>query len=436
MRAVILWLAAMDPEILSHSDQGMYIALGEYLQAHGDFGLGFGAERLPVYPAFLDVCFEVAGYLGLAAHKLLFAAVIQNLLGLLVVPIMFAMGSLFCRDTANLAAGFGALNMNLAVYSTQILTESIFFPVFAYGLLCLFRFKDNGGVKNLLVSALVFGFSTMIRPVTMYLPIFFIPYLLLDGSAPSILRRCVNAALFAVLFVAAASPWMVRNQVLYGHSDLTAQGEPHIIGWIIPAVTRYEKGVDLTTAMQESSREWAEHKKSLPQEVLENPMELSKEAKRYGVEYLLDASPVSIAKAWFWGAVKNLGAPVAVELAYILDMDWTHFTTSPGKGALEQANNFLFKNENKVYSFMLAAGILLTLAFRLVQLAGAWVLLRSKPGILVAGAVVVAYFLAVSGPVGYAKYRLPYEPLFILLTALAVQRWLIPQSSSACGHDA
>jgi hypothetical protein len=44
--------------------------------------------------------------------------------------------------------------------------------------------------------------------------------------------------------------------------------------------------------------------------------------------------------------------------------------------------------------------------------------------VLVLSIVVIAYFLAVSGPVGYAKYRLPYEPVFVLLTALAVERWL------------
>ena len=78
---------------------------------------------------------------------------------------------------------------------------------------------------------------------------------------------------------------------------------------------------------------------------------------------------------------------------------------------------------------MLAAGLVLTLALRLVQAVGAVVLWRDGPwavgsgrGTLLAMAVVTAYFLAVSGPVGYAKYRLPLEPVFVLLTAVAAAR--------------
>jgi hypothetical protein len=36
--------------------------------------------------------------------------------------------------------------------------------------------------------------------------------------------------------------------------------------------------------------------------------------------------------------------------------------------------------------------------------------------------MVVAYVLAVSGPVGYAKYRLPFEPVLCLLAGLAAAR--------------
>ena len=423
MRMVLLWLAAIGDGVLSHSDQGAYIQLAEYLNAGGNFGPGFGSERLPVYPLFLSFCFQLADFLGLAAHKLVFAASIQNAFGLLIVPIMYAAGRVFSRDAANLAAGFAALNMNMAVYSNQILTEALFYPVFAFGILSMIRYKAGGETMRIAVAALVFGFCTLIRPVTMYLPLFMIPYLLIERSAGSWKKNGLHAVIFGIVFMAAVAPWLSRNHALYGHAELTNQGVPHIVGWVLPAVSRQEQGKDISTAMRDESRKWSEYEKDLPEEVRENPMSLSKEAKRYGARRLMDSSPAAVAEAWFWGAVKNLFAPVAVELAYILQMDWTHFYETPGNSAWEQGMNFIFKNENKVYSFMLAAGIFLTLAFRLVQLAGAWVLARKRPGVLVFSVIMIGYFLAVSGPVGYAKYRLPYEPVFVLLTALAVERF-------------
>jgi hypothetical protein len=184
---------------------------------------------------------------------------------------------------------------------------------------------------------------------------------------------------------------------------------------------RHEEGIGLSTAMKRSIAMWKEEAGTLPAEIRSNPFSMDKAAKEFGKDYLLQASPVSVAKAWFWGSVRNIFAPVAVELAYLLDMEWDHFYETPGEGALEQGYNFLFHNSNRVYSFMLLSGIVLTLAFRAVQTAGVWACWRRRPGVLVFFAVVVAYFLAVSGPVGYAKYRLPYEPVFVLLTALAVE---------------
>lgn len=423
MRVVLLWLAALDPNLLTHSDQLMYINLAEHLRQGGGFGVGFGVERLPAYPMFLAFCFNIADVLGLAAHKLVVAAAVQNILGLLVIPVMYLMGRMFSRGTAELAAGFAALNLNMIVYGTQMFTEALFFPLFALGLLVMFDYKRRGGAKRIAAAALIFGFCTLVRPVTIYLPLFIIPYLLVERTAPRLSWRLGNAALFIVLFAAAVSPWMIRNCSLYGRATLTGQGVPHIVGWVLPSVSRYDKGMDLTQAMDDETRLWAEYEKGLPQEVRENPLALSKEAESYGMKRLLRSSPFSIAKAWFWGAVKNLFTPVAVELAYILDMKWSHFSETPGKGFVEQSFNFLFHNENKVYSLMLAGGIVLTLAFRLAQLFGALICVRTRPGIFILGLVVTAYFLLVSGPVGYAKYRLPYEPLFILFTALAVGRW-------------
>lgn len=145
---------------------------------------------------------------------------------------------------------------------------------------------------------------------------------------------------------------------------------------------------------------------------------LDAEAKKWFGEYLRTVSPASVAKAWFWGAAKNIFAPVSIELAHIFQMEWTRFYDTPGTSFPAQALNFVLHNENRLYASMLVVGLGLTLLFRSVQLFGAWRLWRTRPAFLVIGVLVVGYFLAISGPVGYAKYRLPFEPVLVLLTAL------------------
>jgi 4-amino-4-deoxy-L-arabinose transferase-like glycosyltransferase len=415
LRAVLFVLVANSPDLLVAADQKMYVDLAGYLARHMDFGLGFGSERTPLYPFFLALCGVGSG------GSLLFAVLVQNLLGGLAVYAVWRMGRLWSETAGNLAAAFAALSLNLAVYANQTLTEALFIPLFAWGLFLLLRHAVQGRVRDLGWAAVVFGLCTLVRSATMYLPLFATPYLLLRPGGGGVRRRFAAVALFCSLFGLVLAPWLGRNSALYGHAGLTSQGAPHLIGWIVPAVAQYEEGLSQQTAMAKYTGIWAEKLAALPPEVRDNPFAQDAAAKAFAVSYLRAAALSSVAKAWFWGGMKNIFTPVSVELAYILKMDWTRFSETPGAGFPAQAWNFVMHNKSRTYVFFLLAGVGLTLALRLVQLGGLGPLWR-RPAAFWAVATVVAYVLAVSGPVGYAKYRLPFEPLLCLLAGLAAAR--------------
>ena len=415
LRAWLFATVAGSPDLLVAADQKMYVDLAGYLANHLDVGLGFGSERTPLYPLFLALC--GVGWGG----SLAFAVLVQNLLGGVTVYAVWRMGRLWSATAANLAGAFAALSLNLAVYANQTLTEALFMPLFAWGLFLLLRHAAQGRMRDLGWAAALFGACTLVRSATLYLPLFAAPYLLLRPGGGGAGRRLGAAALFCLLFGLVLAPWLARNAALYGHAGLTSQGAPHLIGWIVPGVAQYEEGLSQQQAMAKYTGIWAEKQAALPPEVRDNPFAQDAAAKAFAADYLRAASPVSLAKAWFWGAVKNLFTPVSVELAYILKMDWTHFSDSPGAGFPQQAWNFLAHNTSRAYVVFLLAGTGLTLVLRLVQLLGLGPLWR-KPAAFWAAAMVVAYVLAVSGPVGYAKYRLPFEPLLCLLAGLAAAR--------------
>ncbi len=415
LRAALFVLVAQSPDLLMAADQKLYVELAGHLAQHLDFGLGFGSERTPLYPLFLALC--GVGWGG----NLLFAILVQNLLGGVAVYAVWRMGRLWSRTAANLAAAFAALSLNLAVYANQTLTEALFIPLFAWGLFLLLRHAAAGRLRDLGWAAVLFGLGTLVRSATMYLPLFAAPYLLLRPGGGGGLRRLWAAALFCTLFVLTLTPWLGRNAALYGHAGLTSQGAPHLIGWVVPAVAQYEEGLSLQAAMAKYTGIWAEKAQALPAEVRDNPFAQDAAAKAFAADYLRRASLRSVAKAWFWGAMKNVFTPVSVELAYILKMDWTRFSDSPGAGFPAQAWNFVMHNKNTAYVFFLLAGVGLTLVLRLAQLYGLGPLWR-QPAAFWAVAMVITYVLAVSGPVGYAKYRLPFEPLLCLLAGLAASR--------------
>ena len=426
LRAVLAWVLLSDSALLSAADQRIYLDLAELLRGGSGlsgvlgnlFGPAFGTERMPVYPVFLALSQAVTGsvYVG--------PIILQNLLGGLAVWACWKLGELFSPDAANLAGGLAAVNLNMAVYANQMLTESLYLPLVAWCLFWLCRHAMRGGAGDLVRLSLGLGASVLVRSASMYLPLFLVPWLALRPGGGPWLRRAGQGLLFLVLFLAAMSPWVVRNAVVYGHAAVTGQGEPHLVGWIVPSVARFEEGMDQAAAVAKYTARWQEHVAALPEAERADPFARVAEAERFTLDYLLSASPLSVARGWFWGAVRNLFVPVAVELAYVMDMRWSHFSDTPGAGALEQAWNFLARNANPAYALFLTAGLALTLGLRLVQAAGAVCLWRDRGGraALMALAVVAAYYLVLSGPVGYAKYRLPYEPAFVLLTAVALAR--------------
>ncbi|MBW2305185.1 MAG: hypothetical protein JRF57_15920 [Deltaproteobacteria bacterium] len=77
------------------------------------------------------------------------------------------------------------------------------------------------------------------------------------------------------------------------------------------------------------------------------------------------------------------------------------------------------------------AGLMLS---RILQLWGLIILYRWKKWEAIFCLLVIGYFLLISGPVGYAKYRLPFEPILIVLMAIGIKdiyRLLIKKKESS-----
>ena len=231
---------------------------------------------------------------------------------------------------------------------------------------------------------------------------------------------------FFILFSVILSPWFVRNHNIYGKFGLITQGAGHIAGFVIPYVMQYEDKIDFTEAKKRSMELWERKKGVIPQEKLENPFDLDHEVKKFGMSYFSKTSPLSIAKAWFWGGMKNVFSPVTVELSLILKMDRTLFGESIGKTVPEQLFNFIFKNKSKAYSLLMILGIIGILFFRFLQVVGTWNVFKANKGIL------FICFLFISGPVGYAKYRIPMEQIFAFLTAFCFVKPGYDEKNEAC----
>lgn len=415
-RSIIFFNIYPNIQLISCNDQSIYISLSNFLLSNLSFDTAFGSERVPLYPTFLTL-------IHLLSDSLFFVLIIQNLLGLSVIFIAYLIGKEFSAKIGIISAILTGLNLNMSLYSNQILTEALFYPLFFFFIYIFIKSTKSTSKKYLTAMAVLLGVCTLIRPVTMYLPIFMVAYFIFWGNIGGKLDRIKYSCVFLIVFCLTISPWLYRNYNIYGHPKLETQGGIGLIGWYIPEIARYEEKIDLSTAVNKYNNIWKEQAATLPANVKEDPFLLDKEARRFAFDYIRNASLTSIVKAWAGGVVKNLAAPVSVELAYILQMDWSHFYEAKGSSIIEQAINFIFYNKNKLYSFLLISGILLTLLFRISQIVGAVIIFKKNKRILFVCIMIITYFLMVNGPIGYAKYRLPFEAILVLLSAIFID-WI------------
>lgn len=416
VRFIFFMLIHPDNSLLTSSDQGIYIQLSEVLMENG-FGFEFGSERMPLYPLFLSAA-------RMINNNLFFVLFIQDLLSLISIYFVYKTGSLFSARIGIIAAILAALSLNITVYSNQILTEALFVPLFYSFVYVILKYTKTNNLLDIVKGSILLGICTLIRPLIIYLPFLLFIFIILISRYLDIKKRIGFSLVFILLFILTISPWIYRNYTVYNYPGLYTQSGVHLIGWCVPEVARYDEGIDLSAAIEKYDNLWKDELNNLPEEVRNNPFLVDREARSFAVERLRSASLLSVVKAWTGGAVKNIIAPVTVELAYIFEMEWSHFTDAAGSSIVEQAINFLFFNENKIYSFLLITGILFTFIFRLVQLIGSIMFFQRDEQMFIASFVIIAYFLAVNGPIGYAKYRLPFEIILIICTAIFADRFI------------
>jgi hypothetical protein len=102
------------------------------------------------------------------------------------------------------------------------------------------------------------------------------------------------------------------------------------------------------------------------------------------------------------------------------------FYNTPGAGLWQKARAYLLDDPRR-YQLLLVAGLVGMVPFLALEAVGFVMLARSSPWAAVFAGGVLAYFLLIGGPVATPKYRLPIEPVLIVLAAMPLARLLEPK---------
>jgi hypothetical protein len=419
VRLINLALLSGNDAFFAEPDAFGYWALGAALAKPGGFWPTWSAmtDRVPLYPLLL---MAVRSTFGDAPRAV---AVVQAVIDAGTCALIAALGMLISPAVGLLAGILAALCVTLVVYSTQMLTDTLFLFFFTSMLLAGARFLLRPTVALAALAGLAGGLALATRPAVA---------VLLAAGAPLVFavalakRRGFGAALaaavvFAVAAAAPIAPVLLRNAVSYGSVSLTSQTGDHLALWIVPLVTERTAGTPYQASVDAVEERYRQRLAALGLAAEPNPFRRAAVKSELAREELARQPLAAFMQAWLEGMVVNLGAPAIVLDPRVRALPRPSFYNTPG-GSLWAKTHAYILDEPGRYQMFLVLGLIAMIPFLVLEAIGFVMLARMLPWAAVFAGGVIGYFLLLNGPVAAPKYRMPMEPVLIVLAAIPLAR--------------
>ncbi len=237
--------------------------------------------RTPLYPAFLAALYLLFGMEAWAVYSA------QILFDACTVALIYAITSKVtsARHAPAAAAAIYAAAPVAIIYSMSFLSETLYTMVLASSVLAVLMSREGGWrPMHALPAGFLFGLSTLVKPMSLYLPAFAALYVALSAcSAPK--RRAVYALLLLGSYALTISPWQMRNLSVYGHYSLSSVDGYNIcnfnaaaVEWLAYNASSYAAVLPLLPR---------EHPMCPSQADAVNPFVLAGEQRAVGLDYMI-----------------------------------------------------------------------------------------------------------------------------------------------------
>jgi 4-amino-4-deoxy-L-arabinose transferase-like glycosyltransferase len=352
-------------------DQGYDIAVNlvdgkGYL--HNWFGLDYLAWRPPVFPLLMAGLISVFGK-GWGAIKFVLA-----LCGAGTAVVTAYLGRrMFDARVGLIAGAVTALNPSLIFSSGWPEPSCLIALLLVTGCLAMFRAKD-GGLKESAAAGGMMGITVLAKTFYLTWPIFATAWLLLQKD--TLKRRLQKAAVIWAVTLAMASPWMVRNYMVF-HTPRIATTDTSLVFWAANAKSWLDGSV-----MEQ---------KLPPREFKERFHEFE------------GLSEIERDKWFLRDALKTVGENKEAYFKRVFEriwLIWKPFPYVPKWGALPAAKfAFMLLTFGPILGFFLAS---------------VWVLRREWRKLALSYMLIVGVTGSLALVHGVSRYRVPLEPLLIV----------------------
>jgi len=230
----IFWLVFLfnHPEgAFSNPDAWGYQRLAESLHESYSFPSIF---RTPMYPFFIASIYSIFGKFPQAV--LIAQYFLDSTTAIFVVIILLR---IFKNVKYAYTGGMlYAVNPLTICYSNMILTETLFTFILAIAIYFFILYLQDGKRKFLIFSALMIGIGTLCRPISLYLPLFLLPFVFIRPL--KLKEKFVSVLIFLMIFYGTVTPWYLRNYQEYNYWTLSTVQDVDMFYYDAPAVLMYK----------------------------------------------------------------------------------------------------------------------------------------------------------------------------------------------------
>ncbi len=393
--------AIYDPDSDGYTVMGKALSKGDFLLQSPEAKQA-SLFRVAGYPAFLGIFYSIGlNDLAIAGVQLLLD--FANIYLIYLITKKYFEGRKESEKIAYVAAALYAISPLFVSFFFKILTESLFTTVF---LLAIYYFVNDK--KN--TSSILLGILILIKPVAIFYPIVFAIYNYLKTKNR---RQSIEIAMIAL---AISSIWLVRNFIVLDKITYSAISTVNYVCW---------NGVYLANDVGLDNPEWKdfikENKLSSFEECQRRPLE-ELEALTPKINTFVLANPLLYAKQYVKGAItffvpttpnnllKTVGREQeAVSLTYIYL-----------KKGFDIGFLLDYLSKNSFYAVILTLSVIYTLGLYALFISGLKKLYQMKNYALIFLVItLILYNIVAVGPVANYRFRIPVEPLIILVAASA-----------------
>ncbi|TAL49391.1 hypothetical protein EPN83_00575 [Patescibacteria group bacterium] len=394
-------------------DSPQFVSLADNLSKYHKFSLdGVQPEtfRTPGYPALIFLSQSIFGGVSGAV----FVQIILS--GLSAILIFLIAQKIFGQTVAIISALVFSLSPSAIFHSVVLLSDMAFVFFILLSIYLLF-FADSRIFKVMFLAGISLGLSTLFRPISLYLPLILIPFLLYEIRHQVTWKRALSlTGMFVVGLFVIVSPWLIRNRLETGVFAFSSLGVYNLASYNIPdfLASKYGPASSIVSEYQKIFR-------ALPSEKARS-LEYSSELKNifwpylkgdfvsYGVYHIIGTAKFFLSSNLRYLAIQ-INAPKFKERLGL-------FADSPDILSALVHKDFSLVIKTLRTQTLITFDRLLMIA--VTFLAFAAIFIRKHRFYSLLFLAIILYFALLTGPVSIPRYRLPAEPFLIILMLFTI----------------